>query len=115
MAHRRNRNHELIERRQVTKSQLDALNLKATDRVTTEVAAGLLCKHPVTLRTWRCEGRGPPHFKDPEGKSVLYKVGDLWAWTEKNTVDPRIAEPLAKPAPSRRPASGRNVQELAEQ
>jgi hypothetical protein len=88
MARRRNRKQEIIERRQFTKAQTDALNLKGTDRVTTPVAAAVLCKHEVTLRTWRSEGRGPPHFKDPDGKSVLYKVQDLWDWTERNTVDP---------------------------
>ncbi len=88
MVRRRNRKQEILERRQVTKSQLDALNLKATDRVKTPVASAVLDKHEVTLRTWRSEGRGPPYFKDPDGKSVLYKVGDLWAWTERNTIDP---------------------------
>jgi hypothetical protein len=85
---RRNRKQELLQRAQSTKANVDALNLKGTDRVTTPVAAAVLCKHEVTLRTWRGDGRGPAFFKDPTGKSVLYKVQDLWDWTEKHTFDP---------------------------
>jgi hypothetical protein len=100
---RRNRKQELfdhkealLQRTQFTKAHVDALNLKGTDRVTTPVAAAVLCKHEVTLRTWRSEGRGPPYFKNPNGTSVLYKVQDLWDWTEKNTVDPASLSPEQK-------------------
>jgi hypothetical protein len=94
---RRNRKQELLQRAQFTKAHVDSLNLKGTDRVTTPVAAAVLCKHEVTLRAWRsAEGRGPPFFKDPTGKSVLYKVQDLWDWTEKNTVDPAKLSPEQK-------------------
>lgn len=96
MVHRRNRKQEILEKRQFTKAHTDALNLKGTDRVTTPVAAAVLCKHEVTLRTWRGDGRGPPFFKDPTGKSVLYKVQDLWNWTENNTVDPASLSPEQK-------------------
>jgi hypothetical protein len=90
MRQRRNRKQDLLQRAQLAKANLDAFNLKPTDRVTTLVAAAVLCKHEVTLRAWRsAEGRGPRFFKDPTGKSVLYKVQDLWDWTEKHTVDPR--------------------------
>jgi hypothetical protein len=96
MVHRRNRKQELLQRQQFEKANVDALNLKGTDRVRTPVAAAVLCKHEVTLRTWRCEGRGPAHFKDPDGKSVLYKVQDLWDWTERSTVDPASMTPEQK-------------------
>jgi hypothetical protein len=90
MKARRDRQQEFMQRTQSTKNFVDSLNLKGTDRVTDRVAAAVLNKHPVTLRAWRHDDRGPPFWKDPTGTSVLYKIQDLWDWTEKNTVDPAI-------------------------
>jgi hypothetical protein len=90
MTRSRNRKQALFQPAQQTKAAIDALNLKATDLVKTPIAAGVLGKHEVTLRAWRVDGRGPPYSKDPDprGASVLYRVGDLWIWCERNTIDP---------------------------
>jgi hypothetical protein len=96
MKARRDRQKEFVQRTQYTKAFVDSLNLKGTDRVVDRVAAAIINKHPVTVRTWRRKRRGPPFWKDPSGKSVLYKVQDLWDWTEKNT-DPASVSPEQKP------------------
>lgn len=83
-----NRRQTIQHRHQQNKAALDALNLKSTDLVKTAIAAAILGKHEVTLRAWRVEGRGPPYFKDPDGTSVLYRIGALWAYAQKHTVDP---------------------------
>jgi hypothetical protein len=84
----RNRNQDTLHRAQLTKAAIDAFNLKPTDLVKTPVAAGVLGKHEVTLRAWRCAHRGPPFFRDPDGVSVLYRVADLWNWCDRCTVEP---------------------------
>ena len=88
MKQRRNRKQDPLQRAQQTKAAIDAFNLKPTDLVKTPVAAGVLGKHEVTLRAWRCAHRGPPFFRDPDGVSVLYRVADLWNWCDRSTVDP---------------------------
>jgi hypothetical protein len=85
---RRNRKQELLKLAQLTKTYIDSLNLKESDLVKTPIAAGVLGRHDVTLRAWRVDGRGPPYIKDPAGASVLYRVGALWAYAERNTHDP---------------------------
>jgi len=96
MKHRRNRKQELLKRAQQTKAYVDSLNLKSTDLVKTPIAAGVLGKHEVTLRSWRVDGRGPPYIKDPDGAAVLYSVGALWAYAERNTHDPATFSPEQK-------------------
>lgn len=93
---RRNRKQELLKLAQLTKTYIDSLNLKESDLVKTPIAAGVLGKHEVTLRAWRVEGRGPPFSKDPDGASVLYRVGALWAYAQKHTVDPSTLSPEQK-------------------
>ncbi len=41
----------------------------------TEAAAALLETHPVTLRQWRVDGKGPIYLKI--GKKVRYRHADL--------------------------------------
>jgi hypothetical protein len=87
------------DQRQLTKRDVDALCLKPTDLVGTKVAAVVVGVHPVTMATWRGEGRGPPYVQDPECRVVRYSVGKLWAYAEKHTIDPsntdwRVQVPL---------------------
>ena len=96
MKQRGNRKQELLKLAQLKKTYIDSLNLKESDLVKTPIAAGVLGKHEVTLRAWRVDGRGPPFIKSPDGAAVLYRVGDLWDWRKRNTVDPATLTPEQK-------------------
>lgn len=63
--------------------------------LTTMETARLLKKAPGTLQNWRSKGNGPPYVK--VGASVRYRVADLIAWLEFNTVfekSERLSRPL---------------------
>jgi hypothetical protein len=90
---RRNRKQELLKLAQLTKTYIDSLNLKDSDLVVTTIAAGILEKHEVTLRTWRSDRRGPPYSQERNGAAVLYRVGDLWNWCKRNIVDSAVRRP----------------------
>jgi hypothetical protein len=60
----------------------------ANDLVTPQVAANILKKHLVTLAVWRREARGPAYIRGLDVRAVLYRVGDLWDWAQRNTVYP---------------------------
>jgi hypothetical protein len=52
-----------------------------------------------TLRNWRAMRIGPTFLKI--GKAILYPVGELDAWDEKNRVTCRASRQLAKHADER--------------
>ena len=84
---------DLLHREQITKTAVDALNLKATDLVNSRVAAAMLGLHEVTVRAMRSDDppRGPPYIKDLSSGlrgPVRYLVGDLWAYAKRHTIDP---------------------------
>jgi hypothetical protein len=56
----------------------------------TREAAEYLRRSPITLAEWRQAKRGPPYIRvggNPTG-AVLYRVEDLDAWIESQTVRP---------------------------
>ncbi len=58
-------------------------NLKPAD------AAEYLGVKPETLNQWRWLGRGPAYVK--VGRTVVYRLKDLDAWLDANTVTPDSA------------------------
>ena len=56
---------------------------------TEKEAATLIYQADVTLRTWRCEKKGPAYYK--LGRAVTYLGADLIAWREAQRVDPAKA------------------------
>lgn len=65
----------------------------------TKGAADYLGFSPVTLRQWRCQGRGPKYVK--AGRSIRYRVADLDLYQEQHLEQPV----LEAPPPRRRKAS----------
>ena len=57
-----------------------------TSLLTTQVTAEFLSMSEGTLRWWRSIGRGPQFIRC--GKAVRYRVGDLEAWIDANTIKP---------------------------
>ncbi len=53
-------------------------------------AAALMGLSPVTLRIWRCQGRGPTWYK--MGKLALYRPADIADWQRKVCVPQVPAE-----------------------
>jgi Helix-turn-helix domain len=53
----------------------------------TEDAASMLGISPITLRIWRCSGKGPRFTKlgDAKQAPVVYQRADLEAWIAKRT------------------------------
>jgi len=49
-------------------------------------AANLLGKHVQELSDWRHQGRGPKYVK--LGRSVRYRLSDLYEYMSENTVEP---------------------------
>ncbi|MCS6954309.1 MAG: helix-turn-helix domain-containing protein [Bryobacterales bacterium] len=47
--------------------------------LTTRELAGLLGLNEVTLKVWRCLGKGPP-FVRLSRKAVRYDLDDVYAW-----------------------------------
>jgi hypothetical protein len=78
----------------------DPTDLKATDLVTPSVAAGILKKHLVTLAVWRRQRRGPAFVQGDDVRAVLYRVGALWEWAARNTIDPSKASAAKNPPKS---------------
>jgi hypothetical protein len=70
----------------------------ANDLVKPQVAAIILKKHLVTLAVWRREARGPAYIRGADVRAVLYRVGDLWDWAQRNTVDPSKFIPFKEAA-----------------
>jgi hypothetical protein len=83
---------------QLTNADGAATKYTANDLVGTNPAAVLVDKHPVTLAIWRKEDppRGPPFIKDPKVRTYLYRVGDLWEYARRHTVDPANLTPEQK-------------------
>ena len=52
--------------------------------LTNQQAANRLSMHPVTLATWRSQGKGPKYIKD--GRYVRYRLKDIEEWEEQQTV-----------------------------
>ena len=50
-------------------------------------AAEILGLSVITLRNWRCLGKGPRYLK-LNGRAIRYRVSDLLAWAEQYTVTP---------------------------
>ncbi len=60
---------------------------QAFDEVFNEYEAAKFLKKSVqTLRNDRCSRKGPPYLK--LGRSVRYKVSDLFDYMEKHRIDP---------------------------
>ena len=57
-----------------------------TSLLTTEVTAEFLSMSEGTLRWWRSIGRGPQFIKC--GGAVRYRLEDLEAWLNANTIKP---------------------------
>jgi hypothetical protein len=72
----------------IAEGEFASPNYNANDLVTPQVAATILKKHLVTLAVWRREGRGPAFIRGLDVRAVLYRVGDLWDWAQRNTIDP---------------------------
>ncbi|HEX7338743.1 MAG TPA: helix-turn-helix domain-containing protein [Rhodanobacteraceae bacterium] len=56
------------------------------ENITSNEAAALLHRAPITLERWRRRRVGPP-FLRVCGR-VLYRVADIEEWLEKNRVEP---------------------------
>jgi hypothetical protein len=72
----------------IAEDEFASRNFNANDLVKPQVAATILKKHLVTLAVWRREARGPAFIRGLDVRAVLYRVGDLWDWAQRNTVDP---------------------------
>ena len=44
-----------------------------------------------TLRSWRYKGEGPPYIK--VGRLIRYRLSDVEAWLERNTVNHETPTP----------------------
>ena len=51
------------------------------------VAAEILGLSVITLRNWRCLGKGPQYLKLSD-RAIRYRVNDLLAWAESHVVVP---------------------------
>ena len=66
------------------------MNAQQTHQVVDEhVAAKVLCKSVQALRNDRCSRKGPAYLK--LGRSVRYKISDLFDYMERHRVDPEAA------------------------
>lgn len=54
----------------------------ATEYVATKGAAKIVGLSSVTLEQYRGQGTGPPYYKPPGVRRVLYRVDELKAWVE---------------------------------
>lgn len=61
-----------------------------SDYITTAQLAERLGMQPVTLRSWRLRGMGPPYIR--AGGKVLYPIKDVETWENSNRVEPSKAE-----------------------
>ncbi|GAA1480619.1 hypothetical protein GCM10009624_10590 [Gordonia sinesedis] len=52
-------------------------------------AAEYLGVKPETLNQWRYLGRGPSYVKS--GRAIIYRLKDLDAWLDANTVTPGVS------------------------
>ena len=72
----------------ITEGEFASPCFNANDLVRPQVAANILKKSLITLAVWRREARGPAFIRGSDVRAILYRVGDLWDWAQRNTVDP---------------------------
>jgi hypothetical protein len=58
-------------------------------------AAQRIGYQPITLRTWRMQGRGPAYIR--AGRSIRYTLPDLDAWRSAHRVETRDSRPPQEP------------------
>ena len=62
------------------------LEVSMIELINTDTVAKLLGLSSPTLRLWRTLGKGPQYVK--LGGAVRYRISDLEAWLDSNTIEP---------------------------